>query len=282
MKLDTVHAGDARHMDAVGDNSVHLVVTSPPYNVSMEYGDHINDLLSEIQYAAFTRAWIAECHRVLVPGGRLAINVGNTGRKPYVYLNLKIVKECLAQGFVARQEFIWFKGYAVAAGKTSWGSWCDVRNPITRDCHEYIEVFNKPAGGDVDAKDYSPYRLDVDLKAFPPADVKPGEFAYLTFSHWDIQPVTGKASWHPAPFPVEIPRRLMLLYTRPGMVVLDPFMGSGSTGIAAVSFPAKRHYIGYELNPEFARKAAVAIKKRDYKPLVIGNGKHETHYKPLL
>lgn len=133
VKLDTVHAGDARHMDEIEDGSVHLVVTSPPYNVEIDYGAGHDDNIDDEAYLKFTRDWIAECIRVLVPGGRIAINVANTGRKPYRYLNMKIVNECLAQGLLARQEFIWFKGYAAAAAKTSWGSWCDVRNPITRD-----------------------------------------------------------------------------------------------------------------------------------------------------
>ena len=263
-------------MDAVDDDSVHLVVTSPPYNVGIEYGAWTDDNVDEAVYNEFQSEWIEECKRVLVPGGRLAINVGNTGRKPYVFRNTLITQICLGKGFLARQEFIWFKGYAVAAGKTSWGSWCDVRNPVTRDCHEYILVFNKPG------TDENPYRLSVDLTAFPKADVTSSEFARLTFSQWEIPPVTRNATWHPAPFPVEIPRRLMLLYTRPGMVVLDPFMGSGSTGIAAVSFPEKRHYIGYDLNPEYVKKARIAIKKRDYVPLVIGNGKIKPNFTPLF
>jgi len=244
-KTNHVYVGDCRHMRSIPDGSVHLVVTSPPYNQGIEY-DAWDDKLAQDVYETFTRAWIRESCRILASGGRIAVNVGNMGRKPYRFLSDLIVREIEAvPGMLARGEIIWFKGYSMAAGGTKWGSWCDASNPVTRDCHEYVIVFSKDT-----------YKLDC--KGFE-KDIKDGTaFARNTLSVWQIPPET--AGNHPAPFPVELAKRLIQLYTRPGMVVCDPFMGSGTTGMAAVLLPRPRQFVGYEISTDYARLAIKRIR----------------------
>lgn len=245
-KLNRILIGDCRRMKAVPDNSVHLVVTSPPYNQDIPYANY-KDKIPEDEYMAFTRAWIHECWRVLVSGGRIAVNVGNMGRKPYRFLSDLIVRELESMpGALARGEIIWFKGWSMAAGGTAWGSWCNASNPVTRDCHEYVIVFSKDT-----------YKLDC--TGFE-KDIKDGTaFARNTLSVWLVPPETCRE--HPAPFPVELAKRIIQLYTRPGMTILDPFMGSGTTGVACVILARPRKFIGYELDGIYARAAINRIKR---------------------
>jgi len=263
MKLDVIYQKSCLDMSEVDSESVHLLVTSPPYNVKIVYNKDKpdGDDLTDEQYEDFTWAWIKEGVRTLVPGGRIAINVANTGRKPYKYLNRLIIDICSAFGLLPRQEFIWFKGRAAAAAKTSWGTWRDAGNPITRDCHEYIEVFNKPSNF-VDSKGKpNPYRMDC--TGFEKSKFLTGRaFSLDTFSVWQENPCHDRS--HPAPFPEVIPRRLIEFYTRPGMTVLDPFMGSGRTAMACLKLPEKRHYIGYEVNPDFVKMALKNINKVNF------------------
>jgi len=230
-------------MGKLPENSIHLVVTSPPYNVGLEY----ENALSLDEYKVFTRAWMEACKRVLVPGGRLAINIANTGRKPYIFLNAMVATVGQELGLIPRGEIIWFKGHAIAAGKCSWGSWRDCKNPQFRDCHEYILVFSK-----------DDYRLEVE--GFEKGDSLTGitgsEFAYCSFSVWNITPA--RCKWHPAVFPEEIPYRIIKFFTRPGMTVLDPFMGSGTTCVVAAR--TGREYVGIEKEPGYFKKAKVAIR----------------------
>ncbi len=280
MKTNVIYNKSCLDMNEVDDDSVHLIVTSPKYNVGITYGDGDDDNLSERDFFLFTFEWIRECVRVLVPGGRICINVGNTGRKPYIALNSLIMDICKGHGLLQRQEFIWYKGWATAAGKTSWGSWRDAKNPITRDCHEYVIACQKqpdfyvPEPIHVDVHDYiesftkphpdveNPYKLDCDDYPKASPEIMTGsKFSKFTFSVWESKPETRKRNSHPAPFPVDIPRRAIEFYTRPGMIVLDPFMGSGTTAVACLSLPEPRQYIGYEINPDYVAMAKKRLKK---------------------
>ena len=224
--MDGIYLGDALNLP-LPNGSVHLVVTSPPYNVGKEYEE---TLTTEEYIYTFTHNWIQECGRVLVDGGRLCINIANTGRKPYVDLRSMIARIAEPLEFLERGEIIWDKGDAVARGKTTWGSWCKPSNPVIRDEHEYILVYSK--------KDYN-----LVCDGYGASDITPKEFSDNTLSVWNIAPAP-KISWHQCPFPEEIPRRLIKLYTAPGMVVLDCFSGSGTTCRVAKSLG--RHYIGFD------------------------------------
>ncbi len=233
--LDTVVLASAEHMADLPDNSVHLMVTSPPYNVGKEYDANLP--LSE--YLAFLRRVWQEVYRVLVPGGRACINVANLGRKPYIPLHAFIINDMWDIGFLMRGEIIWDKG-ASAGTSTAWGSWMSPTNPTLRDTHEYILVFSKGMFR----------RANPSKRA---ATIRREEFLEYTKSVWHFPPVSARKVGHPAPFPVELPYRLIQLYTFAGDVVLDPFMGSGQTALAAIR--TGRHFVGYEISPEYVALA---------------------------
>ena len=235
----------SQKMPELPENSVHLMVTSPPYNAGKEYDQDLN--LDE--YLAMLRKVWKEVLRVLVPGGRACINVANLGRKPYIPLHAFIINDMLALGFLMRGEIIWNKA-ASASASTAWGSWRSASNPTLRDVHEYILIFSKDTFGRLAPKG-SRNTISKD------------SFLEDTKSVWAFPAVSAKKIGHPAPFPQELPQRLIELYTFAGEVVLDPFMGSGQTALAALA--ASRDYIGYETNANYValaeRRIAQAQKK---------------------
>jgi len=228
-------------MEELPDNSVHLMATSPPYNVGKEYDRGLG--LSE--YREFLKRVWKETYRVLVPGGRVCINVANLGRKPYIPLHTFIIEDMLEIGFLMRGEIIWNKDSS-ASPSTAWGSWLSAKNPTLRDIHEYILVFSKDT-----FKRENPRKRE--------STISREEFLEFTKSVWTFPAVSAKKVGHPAPFPVELPYRCIQLYTFKGEVVLDPFMGSGQTAIAAIK--TGRYYIGYEINEEYVELAKRRIKE---------------------
>lgn len=227
-------------MEELPDNSIHLMVTSPPYNVGKEYDRNLT--LSE--YREFLKRVWKETYRVLVPGGRVCINVANLGRKPYVPLHSFIIEDMLDIGFLMRGEIIWNKGTS-ASPSTAWGSWLSAKNPTLRDIHEYILVFCK----DTFKRENKKRKSTISRE----------EFLEFTKSVWTFPAVSAKKIGHPAPFPVELPYRCIQLYTFEGEVVLDPFMGSGQTAIAAIK--TGRQYMGYEISEEYVKLAEKRIKE---------------------
>ena len=237
--LDVIYQHSSEEMKELPDNSVHLMVTSPPYNVGKEYDNN----LTLAEYLEFlNRVW-KETYRVLVPGGRACVNVANLGRKPYIPLNGLIAKELIDLGFLMRGEIIWDKA-ASASTSTAWGSWQSASNPTLRDTHEYILVFSKGTFK----------REKIEGRE---STIAKEEFLEFTKSVWAFASESAKKIGHPAPFPVELPYRLIQLYTYSNEVVLDPFMGSGQTALAALK--SGRHYVGFELNEEYLRLAKSRI-----------------------
>lgn len=227
--LDRIFAHSSEDMSELPDNSVALMVTSPPYNVGKEYD---LDLTLE-EYLNLLERVLKETHRVLLPGGRIAFNVANVGRKPYIPLNSLVAEMASRIGLLMRGEIIWVKGKG-ASGSCAWGSWMSAGNPTLRDLHEYILIFCKG-------------RFDRTLKG--KSTISRDEFMRATTSVWDIPPESARRVGHPAPFPVALVERLVQLYTFEGDVVLDPFMGSGSSAVAAKKLG--RHFVGYEINHEY-------------------------------
>ncbi|MBA4380839.1 MAG: SAM-dependent methyltransferase, partial [Anaerolinea sp.] len=176
------------------------------------------------------RVW-KETLRVLVPGGRACINIANLGRKPYIPLHAFIAEQAVRLGFLMRGEIIWNKA-ASASPSTAWGSWKSAGNPTLRDVHEYILVFCKET-----FKRQNPAKRENTISR--------DEFLEYNKSVWNFAAEPARKIGHPAPFPVELPRRLIQLYTFENEIVLDPFMGSGQTAIAAVK--SNRRYVGYEI-----------------------------------
>src|SRR3989338_5413337 len=237
--LDRIFCKSSEPMEEIQDNSVHLMVTSPPYNVGKEYDE--NFTLEE--YRAFLKRIWLEIKRVLVPGGRACINISNLGRKPYIPLHAFIVEDMLSLGFLMRGEIIWNKASS-GSPSTAWGSWCSAGNPTLRDIHEYILVFSKGT---------------FSLANFGrKSTISRDEFLEFTKSVWTFPAEPATKVGHPAPFPVELPYRLIQLYTFEGEIVLDTFVGSGQSAIAAIK--TNRHYVGYEINKEYVRLAEKRIK----------------------
>jgi DNA modification methylase len=239
--LDEIICASSEEMARLPDNSIHLMVTSPPYNVGKEYDA---DLTLEEHLLMLRRTW-TEVLRVLVPGGRACINIANLGRRPYLPLHAFIIKDMLELGFLMRGEIIWNKA-ASASPSTAWGSWRSASNPTLRDVHEYILVFSK--GG---FKRENPSRRENTISG--------EEFMEFNKSIWTFPAEPATKVGHPAPFPLELPRRLIQLYTFRGEIVLDPFIGSGQTAIAALK--AGRHFIGYETELRYIRLAEKRIKE---------------------
>jgi site-specific DNA-methyltransferase (adenine-specific) len=228
-------------MDELPDSSIHLMVTSPPYNVGKEYDE---DFALEEYLGLLRKVW-REIRRVLVPGGRACINIANLGRKPYIPLDTYIIQEMNNLGFLMRGEIIWDKS-ASAGTSTAWGSWKSCSNPTLRDVHEYILVFSK----DKYKRDKINGRSDT---------ISRNEFLENTKSVWTFPTESAKRIGHPAPFPIELPYRLIQLFSYSGEIVLDPFIGSGQTAIAALK--SQRIYIGYEIEPTYVDLANRRIKE---------------------
>ncbi len=237
--LDRIFCHSAEAMTELPDCSVHLMVTSPPYNVGKDYDAD----LSLDEYLAFLERVWRETWRVLVPGGRMCVNVANLGRKPYIPLHAYIAEQAIRLGFLMRGEIIWNKA-ASASPSTAWGSWKSAANPTLRDVHEYILVFSKQT-----------FRREN--PANRASTITREEFLEYNKSIWTFPAEPARKIGHPAPFPVELPRRLIQLYTFAGEVVLDPFMGSGQTAIAARQ--SGRRYVGYETDEKYVKLAEKRI-----------------------
>ena len=236
--LNKIFCKSSEAMDELPDDSVHLMITSPPYNVSKEYDEDLN--LDE--YLALLNTVWQETYRVLVPGGRACINVANLGRKPYIPLHGYIIEGMQDIGFLMRGEILWNKGSS-ASPSTAWGSWQSAANPVLRDVHEYILVFSKDS--------FSRKRGDKENT------IKKEEFLEWTKSVWDFPAVSAKKIGHPAPFPEELPHRLIQLYSFKDDVILDPFAGSGTVCLSALK--DHRNYVAYDLDPEYIKLAETRI-----------------------
>ncbi len=228
--IDQLFLKSSEDMSELPDNSVHLMVTSPPYNVSKEYDQN----LTLDEYRGLIHRVLSETYRVLVTGGRACINIANLGRKPYLPLHAFLIEDILRIGFLMRGEIIWNKASS-ASPSTAWGSWLSASNPVLRDVHEYILVFSKES--------FSRHGQDRQ------STIEKDDFLAWSKSVWEFPAVSARKVGHPAPFPEELPRRLIELYSFNHEVVLDPFCGSGTTCLAA--YKANRHYVGYEINQEY-------------------------------
>lgn len=237
--LNTIIASSCENMKDIPNNSLHLMITSPPYNVSKEYD---NDL-SLNEYLSLLKNCFTETYRVLVDGGRACINIANIGRKPYIPLSDYVSKIMIEIGFNMRGEIIWNKS-AGAGISTAWGSFQSASNPILRDVHEYILIFSKG--------NYKRER-DKNEKELRKDNITKEEFIEWTKSVWTMNTESAKRIGHPAPFPEELPNRLIKLFSFTNDIVIDPFMGSGTTAIAAIK--NSRNFVGYEINKEYINLA---------------------------
>ena len=228
----------SENMNELIDNCISLTVTSPPYNI----GKDSDEDLSDDEYWKMITKVFEEVYRVTESGGRLVVNVANLGRKPYIPFSKYFIEIILEIGFLMRGEIIWQKSKGANAN-FAWGSWLSPSNPVIRDIHEYCLVFSKDS-------------MKNSTKGEP--TIEKEEFMESTLSIWNISPARARKIGHPAPFPVELAKRFINLYSFKNDLILDPFIGSGSTAIAAKLLD--RDYIGYELNPEYVEIAKNRLK----------------------
>ncbi len=242
--LNRLYCKSSENMEEIPDNSVHLMITSPPYNVGKEYD---NDLTLD-EYLELLTSVFSQTYKKLVTGGRACINIANIGRKPYIPLHAMVIETMLDLGFLMRGEIIWDKS-ASGGGSCAWGSWMSASNPVLRDYHEYILIFSKES--------YSKNKAQAKRDTIDKDD-----FIQWTKSIWTFPAVNAKRIGHPAPFPIELPHRLINLYSYEGDVVLDPFCGSGTTCIAALQ--NKRNYIAYDINEDYIRLSQKRISNHKF------------------
>ena len=225
-------------MNELVDNCVSLTVTSPPYNIGKDSDLELNDE----EYWKMINKVFSETYRVTKSGGRLVVNVANLGRKPYIPFSKYFTEALNEIGFIMRGEIIWQKSKGANAN-FAWGSWLSASNPVIRDIHEYCLVFSKDS-----MKNSSGGKSTIDKN----------EFMESTLSIWNITPEKAKKIGHPAPFPVELPKKFINLYSFKDDLILDPFIGSGTTAVASKLL--ERKYIGYEINKNYIEIANNRLK----------------------
>ena len=240
--LNKVHNKDSKNINFIPDDSIHLIITSPPYNNSKEYDED----LSLEEYLKLINDVMVEAHRILIRGGRICINIANIGRKPYIPLSTYIDQIMIKIGFLPRGQIIWDKS-ASAGPSTAWGSWQSASNPILRDIHEYILVYSKGEFGRKNSRSNKDDSISKDA------------FLENTKSIWKFPTASARKIGHPAPFPIELPKRLIELYSFENDIILDPFAGSGTTAIAAKT--TNRNYIMIDINSDYCKLATERINK---------------------
>lgn len=253
--LDKLIVGDSRHMDEVPEASVALVVTSPPYFAGKEYEESLGEHgvpATYLEYLDLLRDVFRECVRKLEPGGRIAVNVANLGRRPYRSLSadvISILQDDLR--LLLRGEIIWLKQRG-STGSCAWGSFQRPGNPVLRDITERVIVASK---GRFDRAVPAKARARTGLPS--EASMTRDDFMENTLDVWEIPAESATRIGHPAPFPIELPARLIELYTYRGDLILDPFAGSGTAAIAAVR--SGRHYVGYDLDESYIQLAELRV-----------------------
>ncbi len=239
--FDRIVQGDAlTTLERLPAESVHLAVTSPPYNVRIPYRGYSDDLSPEAYLGWLKEVWRA-LYRVLVPGGRFVLNVAPTSIKDFRPIHHDLSRDLRALGYIMRTEIIWYK--QTMGRRTAWGSWKSPSNPHIIPSWEYVLVFSK-----------GQWKLPGDPGAI---DITAREFERFSDGFWPIPPERRRHG-HPAPFPEELILRIVKFYSYRGNVVLDMFGGTGT--VAAVARRLGRHYLHVDASPEYCESALARVR----------------------
>ena len=234
--LDQIICGDCLEVMAqIPDHTVHLAVTSPPYNLGINYDIH-NDSLAYEQYLDWMKKVWLETKRVLVPGGRFALNIAPTSIKNFRPIHHDFANQLREIGMTFRTEIVWYK--QTMRRRTAWGSWKSPANPHIVPSWEYVLVFCKDS-----------WTLEGDPQD---NDITADEFMRFSDGFWYIPPESQRQG-HPTPFPEELIYRLIKFYTYKGNVVLDMFGGTGT--VAVVAYKIGRHFIHIDISPKYCEIA---------------------------
>lgn len=258
---DQIICGDSKAiLHAMPDECVHLAITSPPYNVGLQYDSH-NDKMPYEEYLQWLTGFWSELKRILVPGGRFALNIAPTSIANFRPIHYHMARDLQHLGFIMRTEILWYK--QTMRRRTAWGSWKSPSNPHMVPSWEYVLVFSK-----------GQWNLEGNKAD---ADITGPEFIKYSDAFWPIQPETrGRQPFlnslyppkrgrkepeakegHPAPFPEELIYRLIKFYSYKNNVVLDPFGGTGT--VAAVAARTNRHYVHLDLSQRYCAIAAERV-----------------------
>jgi site-specific DNA-methyltransferase (adenine-specific) len=247
----TIWRADSRNLtgETAIPPTVDLVITSPPYNVGIEYSEHFDKMKQE-QYIELLHNVFIGCHRVMRHGARLAVVVPfGVGRNPWQPLSLFVAQYIQKAGFTLRGQIVWDKGSS--GNRTSWGSFRSPSDPSLRDTTECIIVAHKTqSGAQVPA---NVMRRD-DKGPHSPWLESSDYFMELAQDHWTVAPESAQRIGHPAPFSVKLVKRLVHFYGWPGCTLLDPFGGSGTVGVAAAQLDCKAHVV--DIDPAYCALAA--------------------------
>lgn len=238
LDVDAVYCGDAMDLiKKVDDNSIDLIVTSPKYNLDVPY-DRCNDKMTWPEYYDWCRGWLKESYRVLKPDGRLCLNhylsCGTAKHRSAPLMNLNTICE-FEIGFKHHGFALWTE--SSTCKRTAWGSFCMATAPYVSSPHEGVDILYKDH-----------WKRDVRGES----TITKEEFMNWTLGIWKMNPQRSRGGC-PAPFPLELPRRCIQLFTFTGDVVLDPFNGSGTTCVAAKD--SGRHYLGFDLSSSYCEDA---------------------------
>jgi len=237
MYFNVIHGDWLQVVKNIPDESIDLIFTSPPYNLGKDYKS-MNDNRLLKDYLRWHKKVLKSCYRILKKGGRLAWQIGSIidDDRQYFPLHHWVSKTCIDLGYTMRGEIIWDKQQIPK--RTAWGSWMSASDNKMLPGFEYIELFCKGSKKILHKGEDTVGR---------------SEFIDWTNAMWHVGPETTLHKDHPAPFPIELPRRIIEMNSYKGNVVLDPFGGLGTTALAAKR--VGRVPITVELEIEFANKA---------------------------
>ena len=232
-----IYNTDILKTESIADDSIDLIVTSPPYNVDIKYNSH-DDTMTYEDYLSFTREWLAKCYKFIKSDGRFCLNIPldkNKGGQQSMYADITTIAKQV--GFKYHSTIIWNEQNI--SRRTAWGSWLSAAAPYVIAPVEVIVVLYKN-----EWKKTSGSRK---------SDITKKEFMEWTNGVWNFSGESKKRVGHPAPFPVELPRRCIKLFSFVGDTILDPFLGSGSTLLACLE--TGREGIGVDIDKKYCELA---------------------------